>query len=353
MTNAGTFAKIDGDILYGADINAAFSNSAESLVSLWQLDTMVSGVWTPTLNKSLSNIFKNTYWDALVSGNKISSVSTGSFISGGGVGANYYTANTYIAGSPGNPGFESAIASGLNNWWVVSGCTDESSTFIIGSSNAWASKTGGLSLVIIGSFGNGTPGGSAFASQLIDASNICGIQFNEGYNVTEAYTLLRIYLGGSVISQQHAAGESGQNLNYKINVPYGFTGSKVLMFHMIGGTDMDSSRNAIWYIDEVKTIRYTSGNLIPDVLVSSGLAAQTNKSFKAGYFLVNGSAFPAGTNGSYYLSANSGTNWDAVANGQAVTFTVPGTVGKSKIELYSSGGMTPTIYQYGFTMAQS
>lgn len=342
----GQYPKIDGEIQYALDSNINYSNSQDFLRLVQAIDYMTSGQWGGSLHTG----FKNCYFDSLIGSNHISGNSTGSYYYNN-IGYSFYTNSTYVCGSPANSSFETAING--TDW--TSGATDGTGDYAVSTETTWDFKTGDKSLYIVGSNSGAPATGSLFiVSKLIDFSNLAGLKTDFGITAAnhQATYNLRFRISGPTINKSlfDSFLDSGTFLNqsFEIGSPIGASAGSGVILIDINYTNYGCLSA---YIDNIRYIRYNSGNLLPDQLITTGLSAESGKTFKTAFFQMNGSL--TGCTGSYLLSADGGTNWEGVNNGSAIEFTNAGNMLNAKIQMFSSGGYPFRIYNFGITTTQS
>ena len=272
------------------------------------------------------------------------SLSTGSWVSGA-IPSGCYTINAYSAGGINNQNFESTPFVSGTDW----GSGAAGAGFSVQRDTGWAGRSGAaaLTLQMVGF----NVVGSCNAKQIINCgTGANSLSFLYGYNQINAGNgSVSVKLGGTTIYSEYLAAGSAA-VTKKILDITAYTGSNLLELwwhQMAGGSNLNI------YFDDMQILRVGSSNSIPDKLISTMTSA--SNPITAATLFVNGS-FPTNTAGSFFLSTNSGTTWEAVNLGSVVNGSVFGTQGSGivfRADLYSTNGVAvPKIYEYGLQWSE-
>lgn len=322
----------NGGVYSATENNTEFGRAKNAIMLVLTNEYSNPTGWT-----GLKNSLEFLKYDVLQTSGAINmSLSTGSWVSGLAPTARYQ-AQLYTTGSVINGGFETSPWTSGTNWF--SGAT---SNFFVSGTTSWTDKTG-TNHVIFAKNSNNTAG-SSFVSQRVQlgATGYNTLRFD--YAATAgggAALLFKVLLGGSTLLSTDAFDSLTTRNDYEIDIT-GYTGSPVLVFMMQDNGASATTGSIV--VDDILLLRAGSTNTIPSSFIAT--INNTNRVVKGGALYVNGS-FPTGTTGSYFLSTNSGTNWEGVNPGSYVDFSNQSSGLTVKVDLYSSGAGMPRIYEYG------
>lgn len=327
-------AQKDGFVLFGGELNTEKAKSVNQVQQILAQDYANATGWA-----QMKNHLEGIKFDTLVTSGAINmSLSTGSWIGAVGVSSRY-TNNLYLGSGTyiQNNGFETVPYTSGANW--CTGTNIHAGSYSIGSDNGWANKTGGLTF--FASYTNLSPAGSIYANQNIGPFIGSGLAYLAIDYAAAGPAAVSFVLNGSPLV---VGLSSGARSFFDVSFMSGASLPLTILVTVPGGL----GGNGSVVVDNLQLYRAGSANTIPDSFITT--LTNTTNAVTAMTFFVNGS-FPAGTLGSYFLSANSGTGWDVAAPGSFIIsgqgFTSFGSGVTVKVDLYSSGASQPILYEYG------